>query len=164
MSVRAALERGIEVALEKGLIQAKYVIPFQFLAKELPEVAKDLVQAEGSIGTAAEKIVEATMEVTKKLSLEKIIKYLSDVDSVPQNTLIQDMVSIGLKVKDVSKDGLFMNFIDNEGILRAKVHPPDKITKNYHLHIYNQDGNFLNKVLEVVSRKSSDEYIPIKGL
>lgn len=75
MGVRAALERGTEVALEEGLIQAKYVVPFKSLSKELPEVAKEVVQAKGSIGAAAEKIGEsvASLGIKTKESIQGFV-------------------------------------------------------------------------------------------
>lgn len=52
---------------------------------------------------------------------------------------------------------------DRFGNLRVKIHPPDKVTKYDHLHIYDKSGNCLNKNLEVVERTSSEAHIQIRG-
>jgi hypothetical protein len=79
------------------------------------------------------------------------------------------MESIGLKVKGQSPDGKFMEFIDSQGRVRAKIHPPetpkphtvDTAVKYPHLHIYDSNGNSLNKMLNIVSNKTIDAHIPI---
>ena len=72
---------------------------------------------------------------------------------MPRQTLIKDMESNGLKLKGQgSPDGKFMEFIDHKGRVRAKIHPPDGVTTTNHLHIYDSNGNSLNKVLEVVKK------------
>ena len=43
----------------------------------------------------------------------------------------------GLKMSGKSSDGRFMEFKDKRGTTRAKIHPPDKIITQNHLHIYN---------------------------
>ena len=47
--------------------------------------------------------------------------------------------------------------------IRIKIHPPDKVTKYDHLHIYDKKGNSLDKNLQIVERTTSEAHIPIKG-
>ena len=103
---------------------------------------------------------------TDKLSPGKIKNYLSKVDEVPRTTLVKDMESIGLKIKGNDNTRPFLEFVDHKGRLRAKIHPPDKATKNHHLHIYDKDGNPMTSALEVITGKkgykSPDAHIPIQ--
>jgi hypothetical protein len=106
--------------------------------------------------------IESAKKITDRLSPGKIKTYLSNVDQVPRETLIKDMESIGLKLKGGSPDGRFMEFIDHKGRVRAKIHPPDGVTTTNHLHIYDSNGNSLNKVLEPVKKTSPDAHVPIQ--
>jgi hypothetical protein len=123
------------------------------------EEAEEIVK----IGAKGGEIVDAAKKITSKLSPGKIKGYLTNVDQVPRESLIKDMESIGLKLKGQgSPDGRFMEFVDHQGRVRAKIHPPDGVTTTNHLHIYDSEGNSLNKVLEIVSKTSSDAHIPIQ--
>lgn len=77
--------------------------------------------------------------------------------------MIKDFEGIGFKVRGKSPDGRFIEMSDRFGNLRVKIHPPDKVTKYDHLHIYDKSGNCLNKNLEVVERTSSEAHIQIRG-
>ncbi len=56
-----------------------------------------------------------------------------------------------------------MEFQDKFGVVRVKIHPPDRVTNYNHLHIYNKAGNSLDKNLKVVDKKHLDAHIPYKG-
>lgn len=110
-----------------------------------------------------EVTVKSVTELTSKLTPGKIKRYMANVNSVPRQTLIKDMESIGLKLKGKgSPDGKFMEFIDHKGRVRAKIHPPDGVTTTNHLHIYDSNGKSLNKVLEAVKKTSPDAHMPIQ--
>ena len=73
------------------------------------------------------------------------------------------MGGIGLTLKGQSPDGLFMEFVDKKGIVRAKIHPPDKVTLYHHLHLYDRKQGPLNKDLEHVDQRFPEAHIPISG-
>jgi hypothetical protein len=110
------------------------------------------------------EILEAVTQITTQLTPGKVKSYLSNIQQIPRETLVRDMESIGLRVKGHSPDGRFMEFVDSHGKTRAKIHPPDAVTRNHHLHIYDSNGNSLNKALEAVSHRSPDAHIPIQEL
>ncbi|MEO7164608.1 MAG: hypothetical protein ABI041_16930, partial [Bdellovibrionia bacterium] len=124
-----------------------------------------VVQAEiAQIAAETKSILESAGEVINKLTPGKLRNYLGNADSFPRDTLVKDMESIGLQLKGKgSPDGKFMEFVDSHGRLRAKIHPPDEMTPTDHLHIYDKDGNSLNKALEAISRRNQDAHIPIQG-
>jgi len=127
---------------------------------ELAVVEKGLRR---SIKTA-EGVAESAGEITRQLTPGKLKNYLGNADKIPRDALVRDMESIGLQLKGKgSPDGRFMEFVDSQGRLRAKIHPPDGMTPTDHLHIYDKDGNSLNKVLEAVSRRSQDAHISVQG-
>ncbi len=75
------------------------------------------------------------------------------------------MKAIGLELKGNNPDRPFLEFIKKGDIqekVRAKIHPPDGVTLTNHLHIYDKNGNSLNKFLKVVSHKSKDAHIEIE--
>lgn len=114
----------------------------------------------------ATKVIDSASTFTDKLSPGKIRTYLSKVDDIPRETLVKDIEAIGLKVKGNNKARPFLEFVDHKGRLRAKIHPPDKATKNHHLHIYDKEGRPMTNALEVITGKkgyrSPDAHIPIK--
>jgi hypothetical protein len=113
---------------------------------------------------AASRLLRSADEVITRLTPEKLKKYLENVDKVPRETLTKDMETIGLRLKGKgSRDGRFMEFVDSQGNVRAKIHPPDLTTPTHHLHIYDRNGRSLNKALKVVSSQSRDAHIPVQG-
>jgi RHS repeat-associated protein len=114
---------------------------------------------------AAESAVVAEAETASKsiLTRTKIKDYLSNAESVKKNQLITDLESIGLQRKGKNDQARFVEFIDKTRNVRAKIHPPDKITQYDHLHIYDRAGNPLNKDLEIVCRTSQEAHIPYGG-
>ena len=55
-----------------------------------------------------------------------------------------------------------MEFVDKKGIIRAKIHPADKVTPTNHLHLYDSNGTSLNSILNRVTHRSAEAHIPIK--
>lgn len=43
-----------------------------------------------------------------------------------------------------------------------RIDPPDKMTKYDHVHLFDKNGNPLDKNLRIVDRKSPDAHIPYK--
>lgn len=96
-----------------------------------------------------------------KLTKGGMQNYLNKAGSKSAKEISVDLRSIGLKLRGQSPDGRFMNFVDKAGNVRAKIHPPDLVTKYPHLHIYDKSGRSLNSALKSVSPKSSGAHIRI---
>jgi RHS repeat-associated protein len=92
----------------------------------------------------------------------RLRNYLADVGARSRTELVSDLQSMGLKVKGSSPDGRFMEFIDDAGRVRAKIHPPDQVTPTNHLHIYDKAGRSLDVNLRPVSPRASGAHIPIQ--
>ncbi|MFP7492959.1 LXG domain-containing protein [Terribacillus saccharophilus] len=56
----------------------------------------------------------------------------------------------------------FVHVRDSKGNIRMRIDPPDKLTKYDHVHLYDEQGNPLDKNLSKVDRKSPDAHIPYK--
>ena len=56
----------------------------------------------------------------------------------------------------------FIHVRDSNGQVRMKIDPSDKVTKYDHVHLFDSDGNIINKNGEIVDRKSTDAHIPYK--
>lgn len=97
----------------------------------------------------------------RTLSKGKIQNYLKNAHKKSSQEVAADLQAAGLKVKGKSPDGRFMEFVDSAGNVRAKIHPPDKVTQYPHLHIYDKKGNALSAQLGKVSPKSADAHIQI---
>jgi len=91
-----------------------------------------------------------------------IIKYLHSVKHVPRQQLIDDLQSIGLKIRGASPDGRFIEFVNKHGQVRVKLHASDKVTHYNHMHIIDNKGRSLSNRLQVVNRRSSDAHIEIQ--
>lgn len=70
---------------------------------------------------------------------------------------------MGLKIKGQSPDGRFMEFVDDVGRVRAKIHHPDKVTLTHHIHLYDEAGNPLDVALNPLLPTSLAAHIPIKS-
>jgi hypothetical protein len=154
--VAAAVKEGMPCSVAMNSVKF-------FLLKLFEDVAYAGGCLPGSAESAIKDALEESGEVIKNLTPKKVIAYLQNVENVPKPQLVEDMKSIGLQVKGSSPDGRFMEFIDSQTRVRAKIHPPDKVTSYDHLHIYDKSGNSLDKVLNIVSSKSPDAHIPISG-
>jgi hypothetical protein len=85
-----------------------------------------------------------------------------DAKSIPREELTKRLESMGFKKKGESPDGRFVEFVDKENRVRAKIHPPDDQTPYNHLHLYDEEGNSLNADMKPVNRKSQEAHIEIK--
>ncbi|MDL5140908.1 pre-toxin TG domain-containing protein [Bacillus atrophaeus] len=56
----------------------------------------------------------------------------------------------------------FVHVRDTSGNIRMRIDPPDKMTKYDHVHLFDKNGNPLDKNLRIVDRKSPDAHIPYK--
>lgn len=92
----------------------------------------------------------------------KVREFLGGAKGKTREELVAGLESVGLKVKGRSADGHFMEFVDKQGRIRAKIHPPDKVTKDHHIHIFDSKGNPLDASLAKASRRSPDAHIPIQ--
>lgn len=52
---------------------------------------------------------------------------------------------------------------DEAGKIRIRIDPPDKVTQYPHVHVYDNDGNLLDSLGNIVDRKSPDGHIPYKN-
>lgn len=57
----------------------------------------------------------------------------------------------------------FAHIKDETGAMRIRIDPPDKVTQYLHVHVYDNKGNLLDKMGNIVDRKSSDGHIPYKN-
>ena len=76
--------------------------------------------------------------------------------------VIKKLRDYGCQIKGCSPDGKFLEFVDREGRVRAKIHPSDKVTNYNHLHLYDKYGNSLNSNMKKVPKNSVDAHIKIK--
>ena len=97
-----------------------------------------------------------------KVTNAGLAEVASGAGSKSRAELIADLESAGLKVKGSSPDGRFMEFVDADGNVRAKIHPPDKVTKTDHLHIQDEAGQSLDAAGNVVKPDSPDAHVPIQ--
>ena len=100
----------------------------------------------------------------KKLTKGDIVRYLSDLKTKKHAEISVALQTLGLQIKGQSPDGRFVEFVDKSGNVRAKLHPPDKVTPYSHLHIYDKDGNPLDKNLNQASPRSPDAHLETGGL
>jgi RHS repeat-associated protein len=90
-----------------------------------------------------------------------ITNFTNNVQNLSRTDLIKGLESVGLRITGSGQGGKFMEFSDKAGRVRAKIHPPDKKTPTDHLHLYDSNGNSLNRNLEVVPRNDPAAHIPI---
>jgi hypothetical protein len=102
-------------------------------------------------GIDVERIVK---DIKKNLN----IKFDSKITKEKVISLLQKK---GLKIKGRSPDGKFIEFVDKNARVRAKIHPPDKVTKYNHLHLFDKKGNALNAEFKKTNRKSFESHIEI---
>ena len=62
---------------------------------------------------------------------------------------------------DGTSFGYYLN--DEAGKIRIRIDPPDKVTQYPHVHVYDNDGNLLDSLGNIVDRKSPDGHIPYKN-
>ena len=140
-----------------GVRLAQGVVALERLGiKLLPSLSKLVTQVSG---VWSKNEVEKGIGLTTRLNRTQIKGYLANIHTIPREQLIQDLESVGFKFKGSAEDGRFMDFIDKQGNLRVKLHPPDRITQYDHIHIYNKRGQDLNTELSTVSYKSPEGHI-----
>ena len=135
----------------------------QVLRETIADAKKSAQPAEmtdAMSGVGAEKLVG----LTSRLNRAQLRQYLSKVHSYPREQLVNDLKSVGLKIKGQGRGGEFMEFLDKQGRVRVKIHPPARSTPYSHTHLYDKSGRPLSSDLTVVSRKSVDAHIEIKPL
>jgi RHS repeat-associated protein len=99
---------------------------------------------------------------SRRTTLQQVRDYLADVKAKSLAQLMEDMESVGLKLKGMSPDGKFMEFEDRHGNVRAKIHPPDKNTAYDHLHIYDHSQTPLDVNLRQVGPRDPAAHIEIR--
>lgn len=57
----------------------------------------------------------------------------------------------------------FVHIKDETGKIRIRIDPPDKVTQYPHVHVYDNDGNLLDGLGNIVDRKSPSGHIPYKN-
>ena len=57
----------------------------------------------------------------------------------------------------------FVHIRDNNGKMRIRIDPADKVTEYPHVHIYDENGNLLDINGNIVNRKSPDGHIPYEN-
>lgn len=56
----------------------------------------------------------------------------------------------------------FIHIRDDNGVVRMRIDPPDKVTNYDHVHIFDENGNPLDVNLIIIDRRSPDAHIPYK--
>ncbi len=107
--------------------------------------------------------IKLSSNAQKHLNLTRtsIKDYLREVRHLTREQITNDLKSIGLRIKGQSPDSRFIEFVDNNEILRVKIHPPDNVTSFDHLHIYDRTGRSLNRNLQTVNKRSPESHIQI---
>ena len=106
---------------------------------------------------------EEAREVDAPNGVSNISDLASKAGGKTRPELIADLEKAGLKIKGQSPDGRFMEFVDDVGRVRAKIHPPDKVTPMHHLHLYDEAGNSLDVTLHPVLPTSPAAHIPVRA-
>ena len=99
----------------------------------------------------------------RRLTRDDIKKYLGEVKNKTHDQISQDLEKLGLEIRGQSPDGKFKEFVDKHGNIRAKLHPPDKVTKYPHLHIYDKAGKSLDSNLSKVPARAVEAHIRTGG-
>src|SRR5690606_6923068 len=110
----------------------------------------------GKMGGAG---TEKGVGLTSRLNRAQIRNYLSNAHEIPREQLIKDLESVGLKFKGSAEDGRWMDFIDKQGNIRVKIHPPDKVTTYEHMHVYDKSGKDLSSNLSRVHYRDPEGHI-----
>lgn len=104
-------------------------------------------------------------ESFKVLTPRQLREWLSNVPMYSKEKIINDAKSVGLSIKRGCEKGELghLDLIDKRGRIRLKIHPPDKKTIDYHLHLYDKCGNSLNRNLKNVKYNSPEAHIKYRG-
>ncbi|MCY8146610.1 pre-toxin TG domain-containing protein [Bacillus inaquosorum] len=118
----------------------------------------------------AVKNMEKAEKVEKELSHHKGAKKAGEVGNfggkliaknIPNMSKKEILNSLPSDWKYTENNG-FIHVRDTSGNIRMRIDPPDKMTKYDHVHLFDKDGNPLDKNLKIVDRKSPDAHIPYK--
>ena len=85
-----------------------------------------------------------------------------DTNNIPNMTKQEIIDVIPDNWKYTEHNG-FVHIKDETGKMRIRIDPPDKITQYPHVHVYDNNGNLLDKLGNIVDRKSPDGHIPYKN-
>lgn len=121
------------------------------------------------------------LSIDGKLTKQKIIEYLHNVEDIPREQLLISLESIGLQYIGGSPDGINLSFgrlqqecvinkiaITLKNEIRIRIDGPHlkglNGFKKEHMHIFNSELRPLDKYLKQVLRESSEAHISIKPL
>ena len=85
-----------------------------------------------------------------------------DTNNIPNMTKQEIIDAIPDNWKYTEHNG-FVHIKDEAGKIRIRIDPPDKVTQYPHVHVYDNDGNLLDGLGNIVDRKSPDGHIPYKN-
>ena len=85
-----------------------------------------------------------------------------DTNNIPNMTKQEIIDAIPDNWKYTEHNG-FVHIKDEAGKMRIRIDPPDKVTQYPHVHVYDDDGNLLDSLGNIVDRKSPDGHIPYKN-
>ena len=85
-----------------------------------------------------------------------------DTNNIPNMTKQEIIDAIPDNWKYAEHNG-FVHIKDEAGKIRIRIDPPDKVTQYPHVHVYDNDGNLLDSLGNIVDRKSPDGHIPYKN-
>ena len=85
-----------------------------------------------------------------------------DTNNIPNMTKKEIIDAIPDNWKYTEHNG-FVHIKDEAGKIRIRIDPPDKVTQYPHVHVYDNDGNLLDSLGNIVDRKSPDGHIPYKN-
>ncbi|WP_455718515.1 polymorphic toxin-type HINT domain-containing protein, partial [Anaerosporobacter sp.] len=84
-----------------------------------------------------------------------------DTNNIPNMTKQEIIDTIPDNWKHTEHNG-FVHIKDEAGKMRIRIDPLDKVTQYPHVHVYDNDGNLLDILGNIVDRKSPDGHIPYK--
>ena len=85
-----------------------------------------------------------------------------DTNNIPNMTKQEIIDTIPDNWKYTEHNG-FVHIKDEAGKIRIRIDPPDKVTQYPHVHVYDNDGNLLDGLGNIVDRKSPSGHIPYKN-
>lgn len=138
-------------------------------AKEAGETAEEAVKQstkdalEDAAGETAIENLDGIEGIGKSGSKAagNIAKNL-DTNNIPNMTKQEIIDAIPDNWKYTENNG-FVHIKDEAGKIRIRIDPPDKVTQYPHVHVYDNDGNLLDSLGNIVDRKSPDGHIPYKN-
>ena len=167
---KKAAQKAGEKAAKNATEKAAKKAAKKKLAKEAGKEA-----AEKGAEKAAKEAAEKATEKTAKEATEKGIKNIEkegaktaekipknfDPSNIPNMNKQEIIDSIPDTWKYTEHNG-FVHVRDESGRIRIRIDPPDKVTQYPHVHIYDDEGNLLDILGNVVSKKSMAGHIPYK--